>query len=329
MIVGGVNLAPEAPVAQMVELAQEAERLGFQRCWIYDEGLPVRDPYVVMTAIAGATDTLRLGTGITNPYTRHPAVTAAAIATLHEMSGGRAFVGIGAGGSITLGPLGIPRKKPLTATREAIAAMRRLFAGETVSVEGDFLQLVDARIEYTQPGIEVWLAGRGPKMLAMGGELSDGVLLSFLYKEMFQDYIDHVQTGAARSGNMPRLCYSTMIATNQAALDAVRPHMTYRLVDAPPKAKAQLGISEAEVAQIREAMIGGGLHEAAQYVRDEWIRPFIIMGSVEECAAELTALMKRYQIDEFSVPIYDLEAAPALMADVARVLQAANRGDTD
>jgi len=324
MIPGGINLAPEAPISHIVELAQEAEQLGFQRCWIYDEGLPVRDPYVTMSAIAAGTSTIRLGTGITNPYTRHPAMTAAATASLHELSGGRAFVGIGAGGSITLGSLGIERKKGLTATRESIQAMRRLFAGETVTFAGDFLNLVDARIEYTQPGIEVWLAGRGPKMLNMGGELADGVLLSFMHKEFFQDYIEHIRKGADCSGNSPRVCYSTSIATTQASLDALRPHMTYRLVDAPPKVKARLGITDSEVEEIRSAMIHDGLHEAGHLVRDEWIRPFVIMGTVEECAAELIDLMSRYQIDEFSVPIYELETAPQLMAEVAAVLNAAD-----
>ncbi|MDX1686674.1 MAG: LLM class flavin-dependent oxidoreductase [Candidatus Promineifilaceae bacterium] len=323
MIAGGVNLAPEAPVPHLVELVQEAERLGFQKCWIYDEGLPVRDPYVTMATVAGQTEKIHLGTGITNPYTRHPAITAAAIATLHELSAGRAFLGLGAGGSITLGPLGIERRKALTATREALLCTRRLLAGETVNFEGEFLTLVDARIDYVRSGIEVWLAGRGPKMLALGGELGDGVLLSFLHKELIQEYVDRVHKGAARSGNAPRICYSTMIATNEEALEAVRPHMTYRLVDAPPKAKALLGITDAETEEIRSAMIRDGIHEAARLVRDEWIRPFIVMGSVDQCAAELGELMRRYRIDEFSVPVYALGSAPSLMADVASVLEAA------
>ena len=99
--------------------------------------------------------------------------------------------------------------------------------------------------------------------------------------------------------------------------------MTYRLVDAPPKAKALLGITDAQVEEIRSVMISDGIHQAAPLVRDEWIRPFIIMGSVDECAAQLGELMQRYQIKEFSVPIYELESAPSLMANVAAVLEAA------
>jgi len=90
---GSVNLIPEASVGLIRDLAVEAERLGFKRSWVYDEGLATRDLYVTMTAIAEATDTLEVGPGITNAYTRHPAQTAAAIATLDELSGGRAFKG--------------------------------------------------------------------------------------------------------------------------------------------------------------------------------------------------------------------------------------------
>lgn len=103
----GINIIPEGPIAGLVEVAVEAERLGFGRCWAYDEGLATRDVYVTLAAIAAATSTIEIGPGITNPYTRHPAQTASAVASLDELSGGRAFLGIGAGGSLTLTPLGI------------------------------------------------------------------------------------------------------------------------------------------------------------------------------------------------------------------------------
>ena len=121
------SVLPHHALERVVELAQLGERLGYRRCWVYDEGLAARDVYVTMTAIALATETLEVGPGITNPYTRHAGATAGAIAALDEVSGGRAFLGIGAGGSLTLDPLGIERRRPLTAVRETIDACRRLF----------------------------------------------------------------------------------------------------------------------------------------------------------------------------------------------------------
>ncbi len=121
-----LNVIPECPIREIVDLAVHAEELGFDRVWVYDEGLVTRDVFVVMSAIAAATTQIEIGPGITNPYTRHPGQTAAAIASLDELSGGRAFLGIGAGGSLTLDPLGLERRRPLTAVRETIDAARAL-----------------------------------------------------------------------------------------------------------------------------------------------------------------------------------------------------------
>ena len=72
-----VNLMPKGPVAEVADLAVLAERLGYRRCWVYDEGLITRDVYVTLTAIALATKRILLGPGITNPCVRHPGVAAA------------------------------------------------------------------------------------------------------------------------------------------------------------------------------------------------------------------------------------------------------------
>lgn len=78
---------PHGPVADLVGLARLAGDLDGCRCWVYDEGLATRDVYVTMTAVVLATSTFGVGTGITNPYSRHPGTTASAIATIDELSG--------------------------------------------------------------------------------------------------------------------------------------------------------------------------------------------------------------------------------------------------
>jgi 5,10-methylenetetrahydromethanopterin reductase len=321
MIRSSVNLIPEAPVTTMVALARHAEQLGFERVWVYDEGLATRDVHVTMTAIALATERVRIGPGITNGLTRHPAQTAAAIATLDELSGGRAFLGVGAGGSLTLGPLGIDRTAPLTTVRETVEAARALFSGQAVTYDGATLRLRDARIGFARPDIEIWLAGRGPKMLELGGAACDGVMLDFIHKDTMQDYVDLVHRGAERTGNRPQLCYSTMVVTEHDSLDHVKPHMTYRLVDSPPKVKALLGLTDTDVDGIRAAM-AHGLHAAAELVRDEWVEPFVIAGAQDSCARELRALMGRHGLDEFMMPVLELDHATTAMSRVAAVLGA-------
>jgi 5,10-methylenetetrahydromethanopterin reductase len=320
MVAASVNLIPEAPLADLVSIARRAEELGFTGCWVYDEGLATRDVYITLAAIVGATSTLRVGTGITNPYTRHPATTAATTATLDELSNGRAFLGIGAGGSLTLDPLGLERKNPVGTVRAVMEACRRLMDGETVTMSGPGFELVDAHLGFpTRRGIEIWLAGRGPKMLALGGALADGVMLDFIHKPSLGTYVSLVRNAGPSHRPAARICYSTMVITDQRAMEETRPHMTYRLVDSPPEVKKAIGLSEADADRIRRAM-AGGLLAAAEHVRDEWVLPFVISGSIDECATELGNLVDRHDIDEFLLPILDHHGAHHLIESVSQVV---------
>ena len=91
---------------------------------------PARDPFLLLAAAARETQRVRLGIGVTNPYLRHPAITAAAALTLHELSGGRALLGIGPGGQMALGPAHVERVRPLAATRDAVRIIRAVSRGE-------------------------------------------------------------------------------------------------------------------------------------------------------------------------------------------------------
>lgn len=314
----GVNLIPEGSIAHTVELAVAAEALGFARCWVYDEGLAAHDVHVVMAAIATATSTIQIGTGITNAYTRHPAQTIAALASLDELSGGRAFLGLGAGGSLTLTPLGLARRSPLAAVAEMVTAARGLLAGETVDLAGEVVQLHGARLPAARPGVEIWFAGRGERMLRLGGAVCDGVMLDFIHRPSLSEYVARVR----RDNAAARLCYSTAIVTEAADLEAVRPHLTYRLVDSPPAVKAALGLTDADVAALAAAM-GHGLHTAGRLVRDEWAAPFVIAGTESECAATIADLVAEHTVEEFLLPVYDTGDEVGYLERAARVLRAA------
>ncbi len=318
VIKASINLIPEEPIARMVELAVAAERSGYHACWVYDEGLAARDVYVTLAAIAGATERVLLGPGITNPYTRHPGQTAAAIASLDELSGGRAFLGIGAGGSLTMDPLGLDHQHPLTAVRETMASCRSLFAGVATTTNAPTFSLVDARLDFGRPDIAIWLAGRGPKMLALGGARADGVMLDFIHKDLLAGPIAQIRSAAAATGNQPVIAYSTVIVTDADTLDFVRPHMTYRLLDSSPEVRARLGITDRDTARIRTAM-AGGLEAAAEHVRDDWVRPFIISGTAAECRDELAALVARHHIDEFLLPVFAMPDAVGYIERIAAI----------
>ena len=298
----GVNLIPHGDPSATIAVAVAAEQAGFTRCLVYDEGLATHDVYVICTAIAAATERLIVGPGITNPYTRHPAQTAAAVASLDAVSHGRAVLGIGAGGSLTLDPLGIERQRPVAAVGDAIATARELWSGAVVNRDGAH-HCRSAQMHGARHDIEIWLAGRGPRMLELGARNADGVILDFLHPHVLDDAV-------ARSGGGhptgPRLSYSTSIVLCDADREAVRPHMTYRLVDSPENVREELGLTSAERQTIRDAL-GRGLDAAAVHIRDEWMAPYLISGTASECAAEVHALAERHRFSEFLLPVFDMD----------------------
>lgn len=313
------NVLPHGPVERAVEIARLAETLGYERCWVYDEGLAAADVYVTMTAVALATTSLEVGPGITNPYTRHAGVTASAVASLDDLSGGRAFLGIGAGGSLTLDPLSIDRVRPLAAVRETIDACRRLFGGETVNVDGSHVQLSEASLLHARAGTEIWLAGRGPRMLELGGAACDGVLVDFVYKPHLGAAIKRIRSAGKAAGNEPRIAYSTMLVTDDDTMAAVKPHLTYRLVDTPADVQEAIGLTDDDAARIRDAL-ADGLEAAAEHVRDEWALPFVIAGSPDECGQELHRLAAEHGIESFVVPLLDDEPAETLLRSGAEIM---------
>ncbi len=313
---------PEGPVEQVVNAAVTAEELGCSRVWIPDEGLAARECWVTLGAVAAATSSVEVGTGITNAYTRHPGMTAAAVATLDEASGGRAALGIGAGGALTLTPLAIERRTPITAMRELVTTSRVLWSGGTVDHIGVAGGFRAARLGYGRPDIPIWLAGRGPRVMHLAGELADGFIMSFVHKELIGEHVAAIRGAAGEHGRPhPRLCYMTILATTDRAREAARAALTFRLVDSPDHVKTRIGLDARTEASIRQALSGGGPAAAARFVLDDWVDAFVISGSVDECRSELNALVDAHGIDEFQVSVNDLNTAAedlALAAEITR-----------
>src|SRR5690349_1745148 len=124
------------PLSHVVRLAALAEAAGFDDVW-YCQDLMKRDAWIALTAIALATSRVRVGTAIVNPFSCDPAELAMRAATLHEVSGGRCVLGIGAGEQSYLGWIGRRQARPATGVREAVSLLRRLLAGEAAARDGE------------------------------------------------------------------------------------------------------------------------------------------------------------------------------------------------
>jgi 5,10-methylenetetrahydromethanopterin reductase len=321
MVELGIQLFPPiAPIRTMVALARRADALGFSTAWVADEGFG-QDPYVALTAIAAETSAIRLGTGITNPYSRHPAVTAVAIASLDAYAGGRAFLGLGAGGVLALTAMDLRRHHLITRCRETIAVCRALWRNETVTFEGRTFRLTNARLHLTTRPIEIWIGARGPKMLRLAGELADGVLINGIPHFDLDRVVGHVREGAAPAGRRLRLAYGVYLIPDRTMLETIRPYFTFRLVDSPPEVRRRLGVSDDLVATMRAEIASHGLQTPARRVPDEILEQFVFIGDRPAITRRLGEIAARHGIDQLALFLPRLEGAESAMADAAEIVR--------
>ena len=204
-------LQDKHPIAYEIEMAQYAEEQGFTEIWQADTRL-ARDCVVLMSALLANTSRLRIGSGVLPIYTRNPAVIAATWSTMWELGGltpggeSRVMLGLGAWWEPIASRVGADRRKPLTAMRENIEAIRALFTMEEVSYEGEFVHLDRVRLDVaygeTAPrNIPIYIGATGPKMLELSGEICDGPVLNYVVSTGYiRDAVDRVAVGAARAG---------------------------------------------------------------------------------------------------------------------------------
>lgn len=179
--------------ADLPDLVRQIETWGFEAIGVPDAHWLWPDCYVTLTQCALNSRRLRLGTFVTNPVTRHPAVIAGAIASINELAEGRAFLGIGTGDSAVYN---IGTKAATVAQfREALLAIKGFYTGET-RYEGKPVRQV-----WVKRPVPLYVCAEGPKTLRLAGELADGVIVgSGLTPEVVQDAYQRIREGAEAAG---------------------------------------------------------------------------------------------------------------------------------
>jgi 5,10-methylenetetrahydromethanopterin reductase len=189
-----IGILPRQTIEDSLALGRLAEELGFSGVWVADSHSVMRDAYAVLNLLASQTRRITLASGVTPTGTRHPAVLANSWATLQEISGGRAVLGVGTGDSAVIN-LGM-RPEKLAVFEEKIAAIRALIRGEEVRYEGARI-----RMPWSHCEVPVVMACSGPKSLQTGGRIADGVLFQVGAKPEFVRYaLDHIRKGAESVG---------------------------------------------------------------------------------------------------------------------------------
>jgi 5,10-methylenetetrahydromethanopterin reductase len=272
------------PVPELVDLARYAEELGAAALLVADEGID-RDLYVTLTAVAGATERLLLIPAITNPHSRHPVATAAALASLEEVAPGRVVAGLGAGGSLVFDPMGLRPPRPFSALREAVEVIDRLLGGEVVDHAGQF-STVGAAIEWSPGRLPIALAGRGPRVEQLTAERADVVILSGKAIAEVPEVVARLRAGRPGTGR-PAVVWNPAAAWHPAHVDEVRSHFAYMTVDTPAEERRALGVSDEAVTELRAAVHRDGPQAAAHLVPDAITHRYAIVGTRDEVVARL------------------------------------------
>ncbi|MCK5151720.1 MAG: LLM class flavin-dependent oxidoreductase, partial [Candidatus Thorarchaeota archaeon] len=213
----GVAMTGLFPVREAVDLAVTAERLGIGSVW-FAEDYFFRGGIPYMAAAAMATEKIRIGLGVVNPYSRHPALIAMEFATLDEMSNMRTVFGLGSGVPYWMSQMGFSVKKPISKTRACVNLVRKIMTGELVNHQDKFFEAKDVQLIFkpVRPNPPIYLAFEGKQGLALSGEIGDGSILSIFNTPSYVKFAwERIKIGAEKSGkdlsNFEMVSYLPMV----------------------------------------------------------------------------------------------------------------------
>jgi 5,10-methylenetetrahydromethanopterin reductase len=291
----------DIPLGQLGRRAEEVETLGFDRFWLPDERL-TRNVYAGLSICALNTKTTGLGIAVTNPYSRNVALTAAAAASIDELSGGRLALGFGAGGG--LGHYGIERTRPAVAVREAVEVVRLLLDGQPVTYEGRHVHMKAARLDFAAiRQIPIYIAARGPRLLELAGEVADGAIIGgFASSRGIAHAKAMIDQGLQRSSrkwkdlDVVSWLYTCVADDTKTARRAVSRLVTSSLVTSRPILDS-IGLQIPT--PLRACLESSGwsvapeaIDECSQFLTDEILDAFSVAGTPDECARKLAQIAK-------------------------------------
>jgi 5,10-methylenetetrahydromethanopterin reductase len=289
------------PIREAMDHVRYAEQQGFTAVWQADSRL-VRECCVPMAAFAATTETIRVGSGVVDCWTRNPARLAATFSTLDDLAPGRIILGIGAWWEPLATKVGVHRTRPLGAMREIVTAVRGLLANETVTFDGDFVHLDGVELDYVYQErrakeVPIYIGATGMQMMELAGEIADGVVLNYLVSPSYNEgALEHLSRGAAKAGrsladvDRPQLVVCSVDPDRATAIDRARLLVTQYLGQQPHIMKAS-GVPESLLDQIGRVLTWPATHEqvaaAATLVPDDIVQMITACGTPDECRSKV------------------------------------------
>ncbi|MEM2896316.1 MAG: LLM class flavin-dependent oxidoreductase [Candidatus Bathyarchaeia archaeon] len=288
----GFLILPETDLETVARLSKLVEKNGFNSSWTGDTAYQ-RDFIVTLTFMVKATEKIKVGIGVTNPYTRHPLKTALMVGTLSELSGGRIILGLGAGSIDALKSMGYEWIKPVKTCREAIEITRGMLSGEELSYNGEMIKVKKVKAWINFKGhVPIYIGCRRPLMLKLAGEAADGVLLDNAPIGYLDFAIERIKMGARISGRdlrnfeVANLVPFSVSKDREEARNKAKRFIPYDFISISELELKAAGLKPEDVEPIRIALarqLPEEFKRASSLISEKMIDEFSISGTPEEC----------------------------------------------
>ena len=264
MSVGLITHFDNPSLADVTALARAAEAAGAD--WL---GLPDafwwRDTWILAAEAARVTQRLAVGPIVTNPYTRHPFVTLAAIATLQDLAGPRVIIGVGAGGSEVGGAAKISRADAPERTAELAGLIRRVAAGQPLDEESG------RGLEVPLAPTRIFVGGRGARMLRTAGEVADEALLWAVPRSELARTVDLVHQGSARRRpELPdvNITWAPLVERGKGSRALLRRASAYAVLNNRDETRERWGVGDDLMVRARQLLLAGDTDKAERLIPD-------------------------------------------------------------
>lgn len=319
---------PVLSISDARRLAAKAEELGFDSMWMH-ESLFQRDVVTYLSAMAAATQRIRLGSGVINTFTRHPVTAATTFATLSELSVGRITLGLGLGSFPTIPLIGhqifpVEKTKPMRRIREYVQIVKMVWEGNKVDFDGEFFQVHNLTLGFkVNGGVPIFIASLSPRTQAFAATVADGVILSPALNTAWgtEKMVGNVKRGEAKKGKaVERASYmlTSLDPDPKKASQAVRDYyfFAYQLSEVVrPEVLAPYGVTEEQLRPMKEAWKKGDIPEAKRLIPDQAIEVLTLTGTGDHALDRLKEYAQAGVTLPIPMPIGNVEYA---MSELSR-----------
>ena len=291
-----LNSAAHYPASGVVDLAPLVEAAGFGAFWKGESNST--DPLILLSGIAARSRNLPVGTAIYHIYGRSPVTLGIQSATLQDLSGGRLLLGLGVANKTIAAWHGGLFDRPLRRAREYIEIVRKTAAGERVEYQGE-VYTTGQRFQLSwkpgHPSFPIYLAGLGPQMTRLVGQISDGVFINMATPAKIREIAGRVRAGAIEAGRDPgriEIIAKVRVSLNPdraVARSRLRQVLTfYNIADHYSDMLKASGF-EPEVTAVQEAFRKGGFKAAVANLTDAYMdrMPVVPGTSIKEIRERL------------------------------------------